>query len=357
MACIECGKEDDRFNYLCQDCYLKNHQVIESRSRIKIKICTQCSAAFVRTDWRLSPEAGGEEAEFKDAISDSILYNYKVKPLKELILHIELDNKFVSLFEKPVIVEGQFSLSGKPDAFLPAIQVNEPFNVYIKYRRCHRCSSLDTAGSITVKVQIRGAERQLDEIGKLINIHFKELGASPSSDVTLKDGWDLSFHNTAAQAAFSLTDILRDGYGAQIIKTKETTGYDRIKSKSKTRTVISVRLPRFLPGDIVTKMEQPYQLLSVTGKTIKVYNYLEQEKINWDKELMWDSRTRLLLTREQLTTFQIFAIETRTNSLQVMNLSSYEMYEMSINLYAGDLVEGIEIKGFIWEDKIFPSQL
>ncbi len=358
MTCIDCGKEDHQYNYLCQDCYLKTNQVIESRPRIKIKICKQCSAAFVRTEWRPSPEAGLEEKSFEEAIADSIMYNYKIKPLKEFELHIEFDETYSSYTEASFpIVKGIFALSGKPDAFLPLIQITEPFSVYIKYRRCHSCANLETAGTAALKVQIRGAERQLNEISEVTNQHFREHKVSPSADVTLKDGWDLSFHNTAARAGSSLTDLLKDEYGAILIKTQETIGYDRIKSRSKVRSVISVRLPSFLTGDIIAKEDKPFQLLSIRGKSIKVYNFLEMVKQIWDKEVIWDSRTKMLLPREELVTFQLFTIDNRTHSLQFMNLSSYEIYEVLQKQYTGKLEEGTEVKGYIWNDQLYLSQV
>ncbi|MHA2365988.1 MAG: NMD3-related protein, partial [Candidatus Hodarchaeales archaeon] len=330
ISCIECGKSEDRFDYLCETCYLKSNPVIESRFRLKLSICRKCFAPSVRNVWRESPDPDLIEEEFKKAITETITFKYKIKPIKNSKIDIEsLNDHYESLYDMPDAVQGVFSLSGNPDAFLPEINIEEPFKIFIRYRRCHSCASLDTVGSAVVKLQIRGADRQLTEISEISRSLFQELRENPSSETSLKDGWDLSFHNKSAGAGHNLSNILKEEYGALIIKTKETIGYDRIKSKSKTREVISIRLPPFLPGDIILKDDHPFQVMTVKGKTVKMFDFLLDEEVQWTKEVIWDQRTRLLIPKEELITFQLVTIEPHSNSLQFMNLSSFEIYEVS----------------------------
>ena len=64
-----------------------------------------------------------------------------------------------------------------------------------------------------------------------------------------------------------------------------------------------------------------------------------------------------MYSRSQLTKFQIISIDNKGNSVQLMNLSTFDYEELSLNDFKYKIEEGLEIAGFYWNDELFIDQI
>ena len=363
MTCIECGNEKDEYNYLCKDCYLKSHPIIESRQRLKLHICKMCGAPSVKPDlWYESPSEAEVEEYIIKALIELIDYRYKIKTLTERKIEIiELDEKIFEINEQNDIITGKFSIKGIPDLFLPEISIEEEFSVFIKYRKCHSCQLISVGGGVVAKVQLRCNKRQIDEMKIELNTFFakyqntKNQNLVPTEEIQLKDGWDLSYYET--HGAEVLAQYLKDNFGAHIIKTKEIITYNRTKNKNVTRTVLSARLPEYLIGDIILFEDRPFQIVQINSTNTKLFDFVNKTLVSKSNESILNLNMTNLYSRTQLTKFQVIALDLNLQSAQLMNLSTYEYLEIRIDDLPYTIEEGIEIFGFIWNEFVFIDQL
>ncbi|MFW9930843.1 MAG: NMD3-related protein [Candidatus Thorarchaeota archaeon] len=363
MTCIECGSTDDSYNYLCKECYLKSHPIIESRYRLKLNICKICGAPSVKPDlWYESPSKEQFEFSIINALIELIDYRYKIRTLSERSIEIlEIDERIFELNEMNDIVEGKFRLRGIPDLFLPEISIEEDFSVFLKYRKCKGCQLIQNGGATVAKVQLRCNRRQMDEIRKELDTFFsnfsngKNQNLLPSSEEELKDGWDISYFDT--HGAEVLAQFLKENFSAHLIKTKEIITYNRTKNKNVTRTVISTRLPEYLIGDIILFEDKPYQIVQITTKSTKLHDFSVKTDITKTNEIMLTLNITSLYTRSELTKFQVLSIDNAVNSVQLMNLSTYDYIELNLSDLNYEIYEGMEILGFYWNDIFYVDQL
>ena len=363
MTCIECGSPDDAYNYLCKDCYLKSHPIIESRYRLKLNLCKICGAPSVKPDlWYESPSKEQFEFSIINALIELIDYKYKIRTLSERSIEIiEIDERIFELNEMNDIVEGKFRLKGIPDLFLPEISIEEDFSVFLKYRKCKACQLVQNGGATVAKVQLRCNRRQMIEIRTVLDSFFSNFTKGqnqnllPQSEEELKDGWDISYFDT--HGAEVLAQFLKENFSAHLIKTKEIITYNRTKNKNVTRTVISTRLPEYLIGDIILFEDKAYQIVQITTRSTKLHDFSAKTDISKTNEIMLTLNITSLYTRNELTKFQVLSIDNKSNSVQLMNLSTFDYIELNLSDLNYEIYEGMEILGFYWNDMFCIDQL
>lgn len=363
MTCIECGKEEDLYNYLCRECYLKSNPIIESRQRLKLNLCKLCGAPSVKPDtWYETPTKDQVDIFIINALIELIEFRYKIKTLTDRKLEIlEIDERIFEINEQNDIIQGKFLVKGIPDLFLPEISLEEDFSVFIKYRKCKACQLITNGRAVVAKVQLRCNRRQMDEIENELNSFFSNYSNSknqhfvPNQEIRLKDGWDLSFYDE--RGASNLAQHLKNNFSAHIIKTKEVITYNRTKNKNVTRAVYSTRLPEFLVGDIILFEDRPYQVIQISTTTTIMYDFENNTPVSKPNEVVLSLNITNLYIRTELTKFQVISIDTSINSVQLMNLSTYDYVEKNISDFKYEIEEGFEIFGFYWNDILYIDQI
>jgi NMD protein affecting ribosome stability and mRNA decay len=363
MPCIECGNEENSYNYLCQECYLKTNPIIESRSRLKLNICKICGSPSVRPDvWYESPQEDQKESFLINSLIELIDYRYKIRTLTDRKIEIlEIDERLFEINELVDTVDGLFSIKGIPDLFLPEISVQEPFTVFLKYRKCRNCQLIATGRAVTAKVQIRCIKRQIEQLQLELNTMFsnfqnaKNLTLIPVEEAKLRDGWDLSYYDI--KGAIIVSDFLKNQFGAHILKTREIITYDRTKNKNKTRAVFSVRLPEYIIGDIIIFEDRPLQIVEINTVNTKFYDFTTKEILSKSNEQVLTLNINILYSRDQLTKMQVISFNRSDDSVQLMNLSTYEYFELPKSDFKYPIKEGFEVLGFTWNDFIFIDQI
>ncbi len=363
MTCIECGKEEDLYNYLCRECYIKSNPIIETRQRLKLNLCKICGAPSVKPDlWYESPTKEQLDIFIVEALRELIEYRYKIKTLTDRKVEIlEVDERIFDLDEQNDVITGKFLVKGIPDLFLPEISMEEDFSVFIKYRKCKACQLIANGGAVVAKVQLRCNRRQMNEIEKELNsfyanyVQTKNHHLIPSEEVKLKDGWDLSFYDV--RGASNLAQYLKNNFSAHIIKTKEIITYNRTKNKNVTRTVYSTRLPEYLIGDIILFEDRPYQVIQISTTNTTMYDFENKTPVSKPNELVLTLNITSLYIRSELTKFQVISIDPKIDSVQLMNLSTYDYIEKNLTEFKYEIAEGSEIFGFYWNDNLYIDQI
>ena len=363
MSCIECGKPDNRFNFLCQECYLNSNPIIETRPRLKILICRYCMAPSIKTDiWYefASTSLIDIKSTISKSIADLIDLRFKIKPLQNKTINIlDIDDIINSMKQEEDLIHCNAIIKGIPEFNLPEISVSEYFDVYIKYRKCKSCQLLSTGGAIKAKVQIRCVKKLVKIVENSLNELYdlsKQDSISqyfPLEETKLKDGWDLSFKDR--KGADYIVQHFKEQYGVLVIETKETTSYDRIKNKARSRIVFSIRLPPYIPGDIVLIEDLPYQVLKIKSNQTLLFDFAEQTILTKENEFLINSNVKNLYSNDELSKYLVISIDEFLNSFQIMNLSTYEIFEESISSLP-TIKENQEILAFFWEDNLYISR-
>ena len=355
MGCINCGAADNSYNYLCQNCFLDDHPVILNRGRLKLTVCNVCRTPVgLNGNWESQVPLEDLNHQLIMQLLNLVNREYKLaRGIKDLQLQLEeVDETYFDPLEYPEQVQALIMITGQPDPFLPPITIHEPIIINMKYKTCIHCLNKEQPTSIKGKIQIRGVERWKKEIQDVIEQYIADikrkgnLDQLPIKTENSKDGIDINFGTKAPVE--TLSGILHEKYAAFLIKTNEAISYNRIKSKTTYRLVISARMPRFKIGDIIKGPNFLIQILSMTGRRVRGYEYYHNEERELNNELMWDNLTNLFLEYNDFPHFQVLHINPQSHSIQLMTMKNYEIFEISLDL-CPDVNIGNYILGFFVE--------
>ena len=356
MGCINCGADDNKYNYLCQNCFLDDHPVILNKGHLRLTVCDICRTPVGLTgNWEPQVSSGELHTQLVTHLLNLVNREYKfVRGVKDLQLQLEkVDEVYFDPLEYPEQVHAHIKITGQPDPFLPGIEIYEPITINMKYKTCVHCLNREQPTSIKGKIQIRGVERWEKEIGTMIEQYLADtkrkgnLDQLPIKIEHSKDGVDINFGTKGPVE--TLSSILHAKYAAFLIKTNEAISYNRIKSKTTYRLVISARMPRFKIGDIIKGPNFLIQIINMTGRRIRGYEYIHNEERELNDDLMWDNLTNLYLAYNDFLHFQVLHIDLQTHAIQLMTMKSYEIFEISLD-QCPDIRAGDFILGFFVED-------
>jgi nonsense-mediated mRNA decay protein 3 len=355
MVCVDCGSEQSNFNFLCENCYLKSHPIVILRNRIKLTLCKICQTPVGPSgNWDKQLIIDQKYDQLLNAISQSIQKKYKLaKGISSLRIELKDFSDIISINNVlPNIVEIDLHITASPDPFLPELNFTETANVFIKYRTCIHCQNVGQPTTINGKLQIRGLKSWKTEINKIIDNFVQKYDSEKKVDFLpvkieeLKDGIDISFSNK--NSVEILASEFQQKFATQNIKTDETISYDHVKSKSKQRSVISVRLPPYKLGDVIQGPNKLLQIISINGVKSKGYDYDKKKFIDVDSSILWDNTFHLFLPFENLKKFQIINLDNYNKLINLMDLETFQEYEETL---FSNLIIGKEqiVLGFIYE--------
>ena len=355
MVCVECGSERSDFNYLCEICYLKSHPLIILRNRIKLTLCKICLTPVGPSgNWDKQLLIEYKLEQILNTISQFIQKNYKLtKGISSLKVNFRDFSDINDIHDLlPNTVEIDLHISASPDPFLPEINFKESNTVFLKYKTCIHCQNVGQPTSINGKLQVRGIKLWKAEVSKIIDdfvqkyTNEKKIEFLPIKIEELKDGIDVSF--SSKNPVEILASEFQHKFATQNIKTDETISYDHVKSKSKKRLVISVRLPPYTPGDVIKGPNTILQIMSINGIKSKGYDYDKNSIIDVDNNILWDNTFYLFSPFKNLKKFQIINLDKHNKLINLMDLETFQEYEeiLSSNLV---IDKDNTVLGFIYE--------
>jgi len=359
--CYRCGISEVEggplIEGLCQICYRKENPVLLIEEEVNTELCQNCGSYKKRGVWVDPRSYELEELIFEvaenallEALEDS--FSEKIREY-EVVSPEELDE----IDDLPV---GRAVVSFEPMDFhiehFPAIIVYEvrvkakthelqrelhdeakKVTVYVRQTVCPRCQKF-LGGYFEAILQVRAEGRPLSEeerkaIGRLVEEKVDEIMRKDRMGFiqdTIEKEEGLDFYMGSTSAARKLAQAIKDRFGGTISEAYELVGLDRQTSREVYRTSVSLRIPKFRKGDIVTDRKgNVYEVERVDGKGLTLKN-LE----NWESEhLDWRTAKREGLDTVEHEESEAMVTSLTPSEVQLMDMESYETYELNRPLF------------------------
>lgn len=374
--CYRCGISEREggplIEGLCQVCYRKENPVLLIENEINTELCQNCGSYKKRGVWVDPHSYELEELIFEvaenallEALEDSFsdkIREYEVVspeeleeteeiPLSRAIVSFEPVDYHIEYF--PAIITYEVRLKARTHELQRELHdERKRVIVYVRQTVCPRCQKF-LGGYFEAILQIRAEDRPLTEeerkaIGKLVEEKVDEIMRKDRMGFiqdTIEKEEGLDFYMGSTSAARKLAQAIKERFGGKISEAYELVGIDRQTSREVYRTSVSVRIPKFQRGDIVTdRRGTVYEVERVDGKGMTLRNLSTGESEHKD----WKT-----LSREGVDTVEHEESEAMVTSIgrdevQLMDMESYETYEIEkpgVELTEGDVYRVVSVKG------------
>ncbi|NJE07067.1 Nonsense-mediated mRNA decay NMD3 like protein [Thermococcus sp. M39] len=372
--CYRCGIGESEggplIDGLCQVCFRKENPVLLMESELNTELCQNCGSYKKKGVWVDPQNYELDQLIFEvaeNALLENLALDERVKEIR-IIPKEELDE----IEELPV---GVAYVSYEPVNwhidYFPAIVIYEvevkarihelqkelhyekkTVTVYVRQTVCPRCQKF-LGGYFEAILQVRAEDRELtkeerDEIVKLVQEKVDEIMKKDrmgfiQDTVELDEGID--FYMGSTRSARKLAQAIRDKYGGTISEAYELVGLDRQTSKEVYRTSVSVRLPKFRKGDIVSdKNGNVYRVEEVNGKGMNLTNLATHESEHKD----WKTIKREGVDLVEHERKEAMLTSLTPKEAQFMDMENYETFEIErpkIDLKEGEIYKLVKIKG------------
>jgi len=374
--CYRCGISEEEggplIEGLCQVCYRKENPVLLIGDEINTELCQNCGSYKKRGVW-VDPRSYeldelifevAENAlleELEDSFSDKIR-EYEVVSPEELE---EIDDlpvgRAVVSFEPldfhieyfPAIITYEVRVKAKTHELQRELHdERKRVTVYVRQTVCPRCQKF-LGGYFEAILQVRAEGRSLTEderkaIGKLVEEKVDEIMQKDRMGFiqdTIEKEEGLDFYMGSTSSARKLAQAIKERFGGTISEAYELVGLDRQTSREVYRTSVSVRIPKFRKGDIVTdRRGNVYEVERVDGKGLTLKN-LE----SWESEhLDWKTAKREKVDTVEHEESEAMVTSLSPSEVQLMDMNSYETYELSrppFDVEEGEIYKMVEVKG------------
>jgi len=374
--CYRCGISESEggplIDGLCQVCYRKENPVLLINEEINTELCQNCGSYKRRGVW-VDPKTYELEElifevadnalleELEDSFSDKI-GEYEVVSPEELEMIDELPVGRAAVSFEPV----DFHVEYFPAIITYEVRVKARIHelqrelhderkhvtVYVRQTVCPRCSKF-LGGYFEAILQVRAEDRPLSEeerkaIGELVEEKVDEIMRRDRMGFiqdTIEKEEGLDFYMGSTSSARKLAQAIKERFGGTISEAYELVGVDRQTSREVYRTSVSIRIPKFRRGDIVTdRRGNVYEVERVDGKGLSLRNLS-----TWESE----HRDWKTVKREGIDTVEHEGSEAMVTSLspeevQLMDMETYETYELErppMGLSEGEVYRMVHVRG------------
>jgi NMD protein affecting ribosome stability and mRNA decay len=168
------------------------------------------------------------------------------------------------------------------------------------------------------------------------------------SKFTMKKG-KITFFIGSEKFARSLASSFSYNLGGLIKETYKFGSLKIPKEVKQNKLYISVYLPTFIKGDLLWVKNTPMYVIKVQGKKVTCLNLIKYEKANLSLKLL--KKVEILRYSNQILSFLYFS-QTK-DTIQLMDLKTYQIYEVSNSpkyseLEVGQYINGFDVKGQIY---------
>ncbi|AIF68698.1 nonsense-mediated mRNA decay protein [Palaeococcus pacificus DY20341] len=372
--CYRCGISESEggplIDGLCQVCFRKENPVLLMESEINTELCQNCGSYKKRGVW-VDPESYElDELIFEvadNALLENLLLDERIKGVEivekeelDAIEEIPVGKAYVS-FEPidwhvehfPAIVTYYIRVKAKiHELQIEFHEESKEVVVYVRQTVCPRCQKF-LGGYFEAILQVRAEGRELskeerDEIANLVQEKVDEIMKRDRmgfiQDTVEKDE-GLDFYMGSTKAARKLAQAIKDRYGGSISEAYQLIGQDRLRSKPVQRASISIRLPKFVKGDIVgDKNGNIYRVEGLDGRGINLINLATHKSEHKD----WKSVKRDEMDLVEHEKSEAMVTSLTPNEVQFMDMKSYETFEIEkpkLELQEGEVYKLLKIKG------------
>jgi nonsense-mediated mRNA decay protein 3 len=374
--CYRCGISESEggplIEGLCQVCYRKENPVLLIGEEVNTELCQNCGSYKKRGVW-VDPRSYELEElifevaenalleELEDSFSEKIR-EYKIVPPEELD---EIDDlpvgRAVVSFEPidfhiehfPAIIVYEVRVKAKTHELQRELHDEaRKVTVYVRQTVCPRCQKF-LGGYFEAILQVRAEGRPLSEeerkvIGELVEKKVDEIMRKDRMGFiqdTIEKEEGLDFYMGSTSSARKLAQAIRERFGGTISEAYELVGVDRQTSREVYRTSVSVRIPKFQRGDLVTDRHgNVYEVERVDGKGMSMRNLESRESEHLDWKTV--RREGIEVVEGEESEAMVTSITPR--EVQLMDMETYETYELerpSMELKEGEVYRMVEVKG------------
>ncbi|WP_297466402.1 60S ribosomal export protein NMD3 [Thermococcus sp.] len=355
--CYRCGISESEggplIEGLCQVCYRKENPVLLIGDEINTELCQNCGSYRKRGIW-VDPKSYELEElifevaenalleELEDSFSDKIR-EYEVLTPDELE---EIDDlpvgRAVVSFEPvdfhiehfPAIIVYEVRVKARTHELQRELHdESKRVTVYVRQTVCPRCQKF-LGGYFEAILQVRAEGRPLSDeerkaIGKLVEEKVDEIMRKDRMGFiqdTIEKEEGLDFYMGSTSSARKIAQAIKERFGGTISEAYELVGMDRQTSREVYRTSVSVRIPKFRKGDIVSDRKgNVYEVEKVDGKGLTLRN-LE----NWENEhLDWKTARREQVDTVEHEESEAMVTSVTPGEVQLMDMGNYETYELN----------------------------
>jgi nonsense-mediated mRNA decay protein 3 len=331
---------------------------ITFKKSMSFLMCPQCIATKSGSKWSY-PSPNNLTQFIESSIIKTVKESINLQKYDEIISI----NPVFSLEEPSKEIEFSMTIKRSPNASESYIETIES-SIPLELQLCPRCTRAKS-GSYEAILQVRGAkgnlspeerENILSLIENTLKNRFKESPQSIVSKIVQKnEGIDLYF--VSSNSAISIASSLRDSAAALIKTSSKLVGLDKSTSKRQYRVYISARIPHFRVGDFIKLDDSFYEIHTIGGGKIILYNLKTKTHRSLLVNNLWtqisnrQKKEEYLYPKEDYLHSYLVIAET-PDSLQIMNLETYEIYEVQ-KAIDKKIESGDTIKGFQVNDNVF----
>ena len=256
LFCPKCGRASE--GGLCTQCLIKHFNLIEYPSILELEICPTCEACFAGGRWT-------KYQDYADAVTPTVMSQLNIHP----------DANDVRIALKPPLSDGRTSkIHVRVDAVVQGMGVFKEFDVEvrIKKRACDRCCRI-ARGYYEGIVQVRASGRILTEMERHASEKIAHMVIKQIQDISrnafisdikhLKEGMDI--YVGAIRAGRQISKAIIDKFGGSFSEASKLVG--NRDGKNIYRISFAVRIPKLMPGDIISLKDRAIQ---ITGSRKKV---------------------------------------------------------------------------------------
>ncbi|MEQ9715738.1 MAG: NMD3-related protein [Candidatus Asgardarchaeia archaeon] len=350
IFCPICGKKvispNQLINGVCANCFLNKIKLFVEPNAIKF--CNYCGAVFLSGKWVRKYDS------FDKLVSNYIISFYK-KHLSKLELDAEVNIvphglKRVSKAKFAYIATLEI-FNFKNPALAKMKQVSE-IKLPIELTTCDRCQKIFT-GQFEAILQVRKFGEPLspndimiikDEVNKVIRYKFSDPSAF-ISDIKEKKTF-IEFKVGSNSIAKAIANHFKRFFNAKIVFTAKLVSLK--EGKRIYRVTAKIDLPIFSKRDVVIVDDKYIGLVhSITNKYILIKDLIEKRTIKVYVNELYRVRR---VNNDEIQRYQVISISPKI--VQIMDLESYDIYEIDNSNIFANIKVGDVVKGIIFNNRI-----
>jgi len=326
---------------MCWDCYKARNRLILVPEGLTMEFCDVCGSYRVHGSWVKSNRGG-------DALLNSAMdFVERYVKLNGVGVFSILKAKMIGYNRVSVLVHAHGSVNVK----IPVYDEDLWVELSVKRVICPKCSRA-SSGSFSSVVQIRADGRRLDErevkcVNELIEkILLRDFGEdSPNYKVEFVHG-GFDYKVDSFRLARRIAEGIRRSMGAFVKESYKVIGFDGSKGSKISRLSISVRLPKFSLGDVLSFDGKILVYDGFRNGKFFFYDLISGVKYSINYRDGWSKKIDILCRWDEL--YEGF-IESISNDVVGISHSSGKIYYASkpawLNVKCGDNVRFAVING------------
>ncbi|MGQ9722511.1 MAG: 60S ribosomal export protein NMD3 [Candidatus Jordarchaeum sp.] len=343
--CALCGKTETKLiENLCSSCYFKKHSPFTIKNEPKIRICPNCYSYKLSKKWMQSESSNNVEF-LEQAIEQALPHFIKHSPDFEISIQpqIQEEIEIKNRIEIPVLI------TAKKEDIL--ISETVPITINLESSPCGICTRKKT-GYYEAILQFRSLRGRIseEERQQIYNIIETILNQEKFKEDYIpqvkekKQGLD-AYVSTVGLAR-NIAESIKEIMGANLQESFKLSGMKDGKKKGKIS--ISVRLPSFSVGEIVQLPEKTLIIEKIEKGNLIGKNLETGERLTVQHKELWESEIR----GWKPETKEYLIISITKDSLQLMNLKTYEIHEIKKEAAPPNLKEGDTVRATKIDEKI-----